>query len=657
MKISKDIIFASAITMWGAFFRLYKLGNGSLQIDNIILWDDANRNLSIAETFSSWLQNTGLTGQLPLAPAISSWFIRFFNLELNFTSLLLPFAIMGIICIPIAYAIGRILQGRSLAALFAFFMALQPMIIQMSREAYFYIPAFLGSMLALLALTLSRNLIREQKVPWLFHVANALAFFIMTWSSPSTWTWAFLFSAYHGIYFLCAAWKSPRLWGHFIILAATYLIIGLPLLFAEWGLPQLQKFTSDGATRDYWLQIFGGGRSESSFAKLWPVLRSYAWGATWLRGIISLLVIMTGFSFAAMNWCKHKTYTIIASCFLIILFANILAVQKSVWIFGITRIVPIVPHFLLIISLGTLFAMESITRTTGTKYLQWCLPLLLIGLWLPPAWWVTQSTGNPKPFQAAATWADQNLPEDMPIITERFFTAYNEFRVHPAQYVHFFSIAPNQISAQYRQNQFRAKTERFIQNSPVSALYLENHLWHIPEIGPWQNLDMLFARKAAITNTAGMKLGQLGLEYRGHGKVETNLNRYVCTFLYNLPEDLADKAQADGASTLALFASGWRPVTTQDMRSWRLMQDKAFVDVWNFSDTEQTVTLLVQAVAPGQNKRIVINGRQSLQFPANQLINARVSIPEIPPGKSTITFSDQSPPSPLLFAMMTVEKE
>jgi len=638
----KKAIVPLLILCGGLFLRLFRLGTASLQIDNIIFWDLFSREVSAAGIISQWMELTGLTGQLPFVAAAAKLFIDFFHLPLSFRTMILPFSLCGALTVPVAYMAGREFGGKRMAVLLAAMAAFSPICIQMSREAYFYTPALLGSFLALWAAGLSGRLLKQEPLPRRFHFVNAAAFLVMTWSSPSAWPYAFFFALFNtallGRQFILHRRGAADL----LILLATYLVIGLPLLLAPWGIAQIKQFTSDGATRDYWTQVFASGRGVSQWTKIVPVFSAYAWGITPVRQIFSGLVFFSGLVCYLAGFRKNRTFTFMGFIFITVLVLNIMAVEKSVWIFGITRVVPLVPFYLLFLSAGVLHPFEKLRGKRGAA-VALLIPAVGFGLWVEPVLLIPQMTGLPRPFSEVASWADQNLPPDTPIVTERFFTAYNEFRVHAPKKVQFISTVPNQIPEQYIGFQFRERTLQFFKDNPGSAFYEEKHLWENPETGPWTEVRDLFARSHKVVNHAGMRLEQLGLFYRGEPGIPFSEDPFCSTLYYNLPEDAAERARADGHTSLILLSDGWKTVQTSDYRLWRMLQNEASVEVWNFTDDIQKASLVFQGAAVGGTKQVSLNGLERKLFQNGQ-ITAWVTKPvELVPGKSRLTLCDVSP--------------
>jgi hypothetical protein len=654
----KKAIVPLLILCGGLFLRLFRLGTASLQIDNIIFWDLFSREVSAAGIISQWMELTGLTGQLPFVAAAAKLFIDLFHLPLSFRTMILPFSLCGALTFPVAYMAGREFGGKRMAVTLAAMAAFNPICIQMSREAYFYTPALLGSFLALWAAGLSGRLLKKEAVPRWFHFVNAAAFLIMTWSSPSSWPYAFFFVVFNVALFGWQFIRHRRGCSDLLILLTTYLVIGLPLLLAPWGVAQIKQFTSDGATRDYWTQVFASGRGVSQWTKIVPVFSAYAWGITPVRQIFSGLVFFSGLVCYLTGFRKNRTFTVMGIIFITVLIVNIMAVEKSVWIFGMTRVVPLVPFYLLFLSAGLLYPFEKLRGKRGAAFAL-LIPAVGFGLWVEPALLIPSLIGVPRPYAEIAAWADEALPEDTPIVTERFFTAYNEFRVHAPKKVQFISTVPNQIPEQYIGFQFRERTLQFFKDNPGSAFYEEKHLWERTETGPWPEVLELFARCHSVTNRAGLRLAQLGLFDQGDPSVPYSAEPFTATIYYNLPEDVANRARAEGRDAVALFSKGWKTVSTRDYRVWRLLQNEASVEVWNLTEVPQKASLILHGAAAGGTKQVALDGGDRKLFQNGQM-TTWTSVPVVlAPGKTRLTLRDplQTSIVPLLVSSVGIQVE
>ena len=638
----------------GAFLRLFRLGVASLQIDNFLFWDMFHQNVSALQIFFKWMDMTGFTGQLPFAAASAKLFLDIFHLPLSFGTMILPFALCGTLAVPVAYMAGREFGGRRMAVLLAAMTAFSPMCIQMSREAYFYAPTFLGAFLALWAAGLSGRLLKNRTAPRYFHFVNAAAFLIMTWSSPSAWPYAFFFAMFNIAVFGWQFVFHRRNKADIVLVITTYLIIGLPLLLAPWGLDQIRQFTSAGQTRDYWTKVFAAGRGVSQWTKIWPIFCAYAWGTTALRQIFSALVLFSGLYFYIAGFRRNLVFTLIGIISIAVLLLNIMALEKSVWIFGVTRVVPLVPFYLLFLSAGLLYPFEKMQGKRLRIFVLF-LPLAGFGLWIVPDALIPAQTGLSQPFAEIASWADANLPEDTPIVTERYFTAYNEFRVHAPKKVQFISTVPNQIPEQYIGMQFRKRTLQFFKDNPGGAFYEEKHLWERAETGPWPEVRELFARQQAAVNRAGMRLAQLGLFYRGDPSCPYSDDPFTATIYYNLPEDVAARARMEGKSAVVLFSKGWKTVSTRDYRLWRLLQNEASVEAWNLTDSSQCVSLVFHGVAVGGTKQVALDGGEKKIFQNGQMTDWLSGPVTLTPGKNLLTLRDPSQNSAVPLLVSSVE--
>jgi hypothetical protein len=633
----------------GGFLRIFRLGYSSLQIDNIMFWDTFSRDIPIATLFAEWTSLFGLTGQLPLAVVLMKLFVDTFQLSPSFFNMILPFALLGTGMIPVGYALGRELKGHKLGVILAAIVAFHPILIQVSREAYYYAPSLLGSFIALWALTFLRYPAQGQRLPHRFLWINGIAFFLMTWASPSAWSYAFFYVLLIIGVIGYRAIRASELRVQLAIVAGTFGLIGLPLVFADWGLPQILEFTKDGATRDYWVEVFIAGRSAPLFSKLWPVLCSFSFGYGPIRQA-ALAIMLVGFIWVLRAERKDRWLLIsLLGLSLVVLTSNLFALNKSVWSFGMTRALVLNPTLLLILAV----TLHHFVSTEKEKFhlIVGILSLIIIAsFWVPALVLIPEISGKSRPYQAIANWADQELAPGTPIITDRFFTAYNEFRVHAPTSVVFMSIVGNQIPAEYERNQFRERTLAFLDRHRDAAFYEEQHLWNHPDGSAWTNIHDRFSSKHTVTNRAGIDLAKMGLLYRAHPEVEPDPAKYSCTIWYNTEADILERAKAENEQLVPLFSSGWNILSTRDGRQWRVMQDRGDIAVWNLTPSPITATMIVTGVAAGGKKQVRAADQQLVQFPQDQIITWRLPQSTYPPGKSIVSLkgSPESARIPLL---------
>ena len=643
------------ILVAGLFLRLYRRGQASLQIDNLMFWDTLQRDLPVGRIFGEWTEIFGLTGQLPTAMAMMKAFVDLFRLTPSFDTMLLPFGIVGALAIPVAYALGAELRDRQHGLLLATLTAFSPMALQMSREAYFYAPTFLGGFLGLWTMALTQRVWRNKALPPYFHILNAAAFFMLSWFSPSAWPFAFFWVIYMVGLFGYRVIRHKRSPVDLIIMIAVYAVIGLPLLLAPWGLQHIMEFTSDGETRAYWVRVFEVGRGESTWAKLWPTFAAYGWGTTGLRQSFLMLVLLGGLVAIYRSWRYQPAFLAMLILFFVVLVLNLLALERSVWFFGTTRIVVLAPFFLLLLSIGLLYPYDALQRHRF-RLLGVVLPIGALLLWVEPVRLVPMMTGKPRPFQAISDWADAHLPAGTPIVTDRFFTAYNEFRVHAPAHVIFLSIVPNQIPEQYNGNQFRARTLDFFNRHADAAWLEEQHQWKHPEIGPWTAVRDRFAQSHTVWDAAGYRLAQLGLSYRGDPSRAPELTDYGATIWYNTTADLLERTRQAGGDAMVLFTAGWNTVSTGDGRQWRLMESAAEITCWNLSGQEQPFFIEIVGVAAGSSKRVTVSGGGTFSFPRDQIATWQIGPVMLPVGQTSLQLFDamQNRPVPLLVYSLTI---
>ncbi len=658
-----------AIVLLGSYFRLARLNECSLQMDNQDFLTPCREGLSFVGVFSHWQELPTGKNHLPFPVAFTAGVLHVFHLPVTLGNLILPSAIWGILMIPVAFAVGRELRGGWFGLLLAAMVALSPIYIQISRLAYYYIPALLGSFLSLWALLLLFRLrpgtmpqgtrlrvyatarqapaTTQQDagtLPRYFYVVAAFSLFFLAYSDSSAWPQAALVASVSFGFLGYEYLRRKRYGRELLTLLAVYVCVGLPVLVSSWGLFNVWRNTIDLSPEmgAYWKQVFWGVGSPLPW--VWPVIKSYAWGTTPWRSAFSILALTMGVAYGCFRIHRDIRYGVLIGLAVAGLSLALAALMQTIVGFSHARLAAATPAFIVVLAVGIASPADFIkTRLCGVplgKAVSGILIVCAVVLALWPAWLCTRQTGRPSPYKAVVAWLDANLPADTPVLTERFFDAFNEFRVHPATNVIFMSTVRNQTASEYLGNRFRERSETFLQNSPVSALSQSRLLWDHPQVGAWTWPNEFFARRVVITNAAGLTLHRLGLNDQSiPGKPDHEL-AYLRTFLYNLPEDVVDKARRTGKPAVAFFGPGWKYTKTQDYRDWRVLGESATVEAYNLTTNALSVALVVRGVAVNGDKHVVLSVGGKQRFENMKLGDTAIAPLTLPPGHTRIEVKD-----------------
>lgn len=77
---------------------------------------------------------------------------------------------------------------------------------------------------------------------------------------------------------------------------------------------------------------------------------------------------------------------------------------------------------------------------------------------------------------------------------------------------------------------------------------------------------------------------------------------------------------------------------TRDLRDWRVMKDRATLDLYNLSPNKLNATIVVHGVAAGSAKTIETGMRTEHLFGAKQLAQKRIDVSDLEPGHTELSY-------------------
>jgi hypothetical protein len=635
----------AAIVLAGAWLRLVNLGDASLRADTIVFWNLCRQPLSFGKVFSDWMKLMGITGQFPLAMAITRVFMEMAPGEASQFMLRFPSALWGIVTILFAYGLGARLGGRKMGLLLAGLLALNPYHIQVSREAYYYPPLVAGAFLYLWAAVWMVQCFarRQPRLGRGFYVVSACGFFLLTWSQPTGWPTAFLLTLLLAVFGIWHAIRHRR-WLMLVGLVLPWIIIGIPLLFASWALPHLIKNAS-GATKQAALAALAVSK-DNTFTMLFKVLTSYAWGSTLPRLLLTLVVLVAGLAVLVVFGRERKDYLVLPYILVGGFVLYLVSRYSSGAMFGTRYVLAILPAYLALLALGLLKGGEICPRLkskpNGPKRAAIVLSALGLLMLIPPAATSTQLSGKPTPYKQIVEWTDSHLPKGTPVLVDRWFEPWNELKVYPSTNVFFTYTIPNEPVEVFLQNNWRKTAKQFFERFPTAA-YLEiaKEYFEVDGVGHWQWPREYFARHVVLTNEAGLKLRNMGLASRSDFYA-ANTNRVVVELFYNTEEDLIERAREEGRRVMMFYGPGWRYTKTKDHRDWRLLEQSGDIHVYNMTDADLPVIMTVRGSAVGGRKRILYGTEEgrNFEFEPNRMMELKIGPAMVPPGKSILRLQD-----------------
>jgi len=264
-------------------------------------------------------------------------------------------------------------------------------------------------------------------------------------------------------------------------------------------------------------------------------------------------------------------------------------------------------------------------------------------LYLEPAWASTRLTGTPIPYKQVVRWCDTQLPPHTLVLVGRWFEPWNELRVNNSTNVYFTFTVPNEPMDVFLKVRWRDTAKDFFDKFPDAAYFARESYTDRPEVGPWPWPAQYFAHKVTFTNEAAIKLRDLGLGYRIDSSAACS-NLVKISLYYNTREDALAKAREQGKTSLVFFGPEWGYVKLwqqyRDFRDWRILQDKATLDVYNLTSQINYVTLLLRGMAVNGSKRVSFGLHGQADFQNMQYAEWRIEHVPLKPGLNQFVLSD-----------------
>jgi hypothetical protein len=638
----------------GCYIRLAGLGTTSMHGD-AVFHDFARDRMSASDLFTRWAQVIGpSSGQMPPAAAFTIGVLNVFHLPPTVANVIIPSALWGIATLPVALWVGWRLGGGVFALLLMGVVTLNPIHVQMSRMAYFYPPAVLGSFVAIWCLLESWDSVRDRRgLGWAFYGAHAVATVLLFYATAGAWPFAVLVAVFH---LTCATINRIKRrvgWRDLLVIGATYLAAGIPLLIAPWGLAAMLGMAGNNEATTYWRKIFEVGRQVPIFSQVGYELLKLGWGWTLSRGIFSGVVLVSGVATAALLARRKKQWIVPLVLLLIGIVLVAWTLRTSVWEFALRRIAALWPLCFVVLALGLygfwlagerLFQVCAVfwsrgDRTPGlVSVLRGCglIPVVAaFGLWIQADLLVLKVNGFDIPYREISDWLDSSFPKGTPVVTDRFFTAMCEFnRSHPTTNVVVISTVPNELPEIDEKNHFRDATRRYIEENPDAVFYFGNHHAGRPEMKPWDWPAKYFKQSREFKDAYAWRLGYMG-QYYFWAHLHT-ANPKPTMVYYNTPDDVIAAKSAEGEAAFVVYGPAWRPVQTQDYRLWRMMtEDKGSVTVFNVTSNLFHGTGFISGVSVGGRSKLEI-ATASVEFPPNQLVRKEVTL-DLKPGANLLS--------------------
>jgi hypothetical protein len=624
----------SIILAFAGWLRFIDLGRLTMGADTMEYYKICLSGVSASDIYLNSADI--LHGMPPFWFAAHNFILQLFSLPVSFATVRAPDAFVGILTVLCAYFLGREMKDKRCGLTAAFFTAVQPMLIQMSRECYFYAPIVLGCMLGTWTIIrLSVRTSAKQSPLVSDYILYALSLFLLTHVQISSWALAavFVVSGVGGV--LRSALKRDLTWWPAIIICTLTAFIGIFTLLFEWGMADVLNLMF-GEGKEQWGNIFESAK-ENSFVTAWSIVSAYLFGRGWLRNTVNVVVLALGIFALVRGWkdARYRIFTYFTvGAVLFLGFIHTLSVFPPTP----RHFSSIVPMLVVLVSLGIVNGCDVLLAKMRKPQLGFLLPvggalLLFLSLNGWAAWLSTRLTGQP-PYNVVAAWADKNLPKGTVILCDRWFTPWNEFRMHPTTNVSFTYTVPNEPPQVYSQVNWRETAKQFFAMNPSAAFYEGREYW--VELGPWEWPHSYFARSEVFYDAAGIALDRMGLHYR---PMPSNYPRewLPVTIYYNTEEDIIEKARAAGRRTLVTFGEGWQYTKTQDHRGWHVLPQQAVLKVYNLTDQPLDVDLLLAGTAVNGTRSLSAAPGVSATFQANRMQEVALGPLTLQPGRNDIT--------------------
>lgn len=640
----------------GCYFRLAGLDATSMHGD-AQFHDFCRAGVSVSRIFAEWEQLMGpSSGQMPPAAALTRGFLEIFRLPPTRANVILPSALWGIATLPVALWVGRRFGGRTIGLLLMAVVALNPIHIQLSRTAYYYLPAIVGFFTSIWCVLESWDSVKERRqLRWSFHLANAVATVLMLYSTAGAWPYAALVSIFH---VSCAAankFMHRTGWRDLLVMGFGFLVAGIPLLMVPWGVKGMLGMTGNTDHAAYWRRIFDQGRNTPILLQGSREYARLAWGWTAERIAIGSVIFGSGIVTAVILARRDRKWILPLVLFMLSVVLAVLALKASVWPYAIRRASSTWPHFFLIIAFGLYGFWLVGQKMSRFGVLRWSgiIPsAVAFGLWIHSDMLVVKAKDLAGPQRTVSEWLDRTFQRGTPVVTDRFFARAEYLHEMPTNAV-IVSTVPNEIPEIQEKTRFRQVTQQYLEENPDAVFYCAGHMYDRPEVVPWEWPTRYFMRKHEIRCESADALGVIGQNY--HREYPGTARSPIV--YHNTIEDVAAIKREKKEPGFVLYGPDWRPVQTQDYRLWRLLlSGDGVLKVYGLANAPQEVVLEVTAAAAGGELRFKV-GEQTCVFPANQIVQQRYQV-KLQPGMNDLPVRSRGAPNThLLIAKVAVAKE
>lgn len=635
MNRRTTMIIVVALLLVGAFVRFAELGRSPFRADTVEFYKQALADKSIVELW----KNPPWYNQIPVAESINLLFHQLTGLQPTPFTVRLPFALMGWATLLLLWLWARKTVGDRVALWVLLWGAINPFHAYISRESYHYVGVAFWATMMLMAYVPLWRAAREETAPTIKQWALwFLASFAACYSHMSVWS---IFAAQWLIlaveFLKRRSENTPALkqrWGGLIAVGAV-----LALTLSRWIYRALTGFLPNAEVT--WKHSRDWSHFTDIVASVWP---GYLFGAWWLGLVLMAALIALG----VFAYLRADDRPLIRRLLLLTAAEFVLLTLVMAWVGkgqgSRTYYAAIWPLAMLLAGWAVHTGLE---RGLGGAKRTVCAAGMAAGLVLYfafPVQAVIRLDGKPTPYFKLVRWLDTQLPPNTPVLVDRWFEPWNEMRLYASTNVFVTFTYPDEPLDNFIKYKWRTTARDFFEKYPEAAfLELTKNHWNQPGIGPWEWPRRHFEQHAVIRNEPGLLLRKWGLAPRG-GFYAANTNRLVAEIFYNTREDIVENARKAGRSDLLLYGADWKNLKPfwqkGDFTHWRVMEQSARFDVYNFTEAPVQRQLVLEGVGWQGDKTVTTGAGQAARFPANKLGRIALGPVALPSGASTIVLSD-----------------
>ena len=252
--------------------------------------------------------------------------------------------------------------------------------------------------------------------------------------------------------------------------------------------------------------------------------------------------------------------------------------------------------------------------------------LALGGGLLIPSIQVVRREGKTTAYRVLKAWLDENLSPGDVAYVDRWYEPWNEMRMYAPTNVHVSFTVPDEPFDNYVNYGWRQKTQASIVDNEAQA-FIRLTRNHEQRMGLWTWPETWFRNRAVVTNRAGVWLRDTGFAPLEEFYMSTN--RLETEIFYDTREDALARARANGQGVAWFYGRGWelfKPWQQGDFSDYRVLQDKAVMEVHGLDGNVQRVRMEIDAAAAGTEAVVRIGQSAPVTFPGGRITTQTVEL-------------------------------